>query len=115
MELYSNHFCFYEKQFSENYMIINYDKCIHLIFIFMDHVRKKLQNARLIFQNVFESNEGKLIQLAMLNKTDNPYTCLPCEILSKYLKWQLFQFNKLNPNFFVSVKFLLGQISGFTC
>ena len=31
----------------------------------------KLQKARLTFQNVLESNEGKLIQLATLNKTDN--------------------------------------------
>lgn len=62
---------------------------------------RKLQNARLAFQNVFESNEGKLIKLAMLNKRDNSYRCFPCKILNKHSKWQLFQFNKPNPNFFL--------------
>lgn len=62
---------------------------------------RELQNARLAFQNVFESNEGKLIKLAMLNKIDNSYRCFPCKILNKHSKWQLFQFNKPTPNFFL--------------
>lgn len=52
---------------------------------------RKLQNARLTFQNIFESNEGKLIQLAMLNKTDNSYRCFPCKILNKHSKMSTFK------------------------
>lgn len=76
---------------------------------------RKLQNVRLTFQNVFESNEGKLIELATLNKTDNSYRCFPCKILSKHSKWQLLQCNKPIPNLFIWTKFLLDQSSCFIC
>ena len=48
------------------------------------------QKARLTFQNVLESNEGKLIQLATLNKTDNSYRCFSCKILNKHSKMATF-------------------------
>lgn len=73
-----------------------------LLFIFTDSMLgRNPQNARLAFQNVFESNEGKLIQLATLNKIDNLYRGFPCKVLNKHSKWQCFQFNKPIPNLFL--------------
>lgn len=103
-------------------MIIKYDKFSHLIFIYTDRVWKKLRNARLTFQNIFESNEEKLIQLATLNKTENSYRCFLCKILNKHSKWQPFQFNKAISKLifwckssFCSIKGLILYASAMFC
>lgn len=104
IKFYSNNFCFYSRKNNclRIVLLLTMTNLAILLFIFTDSVLgRNPQNARLAFQNVFESNEGKLIQLATLNKIDNLYRGFPCKVLNKHSKWQCFQFNKPIPNLFL--------------